>query len=374
MILYISDNLIDSRNNIEDFCNFLKYILLAYKEGKHIVSISPKKINELLKDEEIIQHQELFIMLNAYNTHAKSFNIVNLEQYFNVIIIIDEELNDFLAYSEIESKIEYRKISYKMFLDSDDIQKTILLGENAEDIEVYVKFADYFKQKNKLNSFTTKYKKRGGGGNTTNKEYESIYEEKSNFCLCILDSDKKFPLQEKYGDTAKFVLEYQNQQVLNNNLNFKMSFIILDALELENLLPKDFYLEKYPQKQYVYDKIEEICIHDDSFRKYFDFKKGIVCRSVYDQSKNIITCKGYLKEYLCPLIKEINYFENTDNPSILLNGFQGKKTNILKDFSSFDINDIIKFVDNDIFVKNYWDNLSKYISSHILIPQIQRSI
>ncbi len=361
MILNITDKLIDNRSNINDFYVFFENIMIAYKESKHIICISPKKVIELIEDDNI--SSSIRELMKHYRSHSKSYNLTNLKIFFNLIINIVE--NEEKLY--VDDDVEYRDISYSKFLDTSSIQKTILLGENIDDIPVYEVFVKYYKSKNNLNSFNIFYNKRGGGGNTISREYETIYSEGENFCLCLLDSDKRYPTQTNYGDTAQNVVDLDKKYKKQNNLNYKIGYYILKVLELENCLPKDFYLRQYVDKNHVFYEIDKIMQKDNSFRKYFDFKDGISCKAKFDDIKNKIECKAHLRDYLCPIIEKQNIFRD----GILLEGFSSK---ILKDFIKFDINDLMNFIDNDSFVQCYCTDIGKYISSHILVPQTLRAV
>lgn len=361
MILNITNELIDARNNLNDFYLFFNNMMLAYSESKHIICISPKKVKELLEDEKIIKNEIILQTLNHYKNHAKEQNLINMKCYFNLIIniVLTNEKKQ-----KIES-VEYRDIEYLKFLDSASIQKTILLGEHAKDIEVYKSFVEYYKNKINLN-YKFDYTKHGGGGNSIKVEYETIYESASNFCLCLLDSDKRFHKQKNFGATAQQVVDFQENQ---NNINYKADYYVLEVLELENYLPKEFYINKYQTKKDIFEVIEKLIVLDSEFRKYFDFKSGIVCKATLNEQTKTFSCnKGYLKEYLCPLIEKLKIHKESN---VMLEGFS---QNILEDFLKYSLNDITRFVDNDDFVKDYWFEIGKYIASHTLVPQIKRVI
>lgn len=361
MILNITDKLIDNRSKLDNFYTFFENIMIAYKESKHIICISPKKVIELLEDNNISDSTKKLLEHHKY--HSKSYNLINIKSFFNLIINIVEKEEKLYK----EDEIEYRDIVYRKFLDTSSIQKTILLGENSDDIPIYEIFVKYYQSKNNLNSFKVIYNKRGGGGHTTKQEYENIHKEGDNFCLCLLDSDKRYPSQTKYGDTAQAVVELDYKYRKQNNLNYKIGYYVLQVLELENCLPREFYLEKYTTKTHIFFQIDEIMKKDTSFRKYFDFKDGISCKARFDETKNQITCKAHLKDYFCPIIEKENIYKD----GILLEGFSQK---ILKDFIDFDINKLINFIDNDSFVNDYCNDIGKYISSHVLVPQTLRAV
>jgi len=360
MVIHLTDDLINKRKLINDFYHFLFIIMLSYKEGKHFISISPKNIKFLLDDEELKERPELYQILQSYNTHCKAYNLKNFEIYFNIIIKIIPEGREYNE--QIGADIEYRYIKYNKFLDSVTIQKTILLGENPSDAEIYKIISDYYQKQKNIN-YRCLYEARGGGGNTVVKEYKPIHSQEERFCLCILDSDIRYAQQTTYGDTAKFVVDYDKQ----NTKNYKTTIKIIEVLELENLLPLKFYKDTYSHKSDVICDIEKILSKDSNFKKYFDFKKGVSCK--YDIEK--ATCKEYLKTYFCPLIEKANITLKSEK---LLNGFQGKNTDILQDFIKKDLTYIFESINNDSFVKPYWDELGKLIASHILAPNKQRAI
>ena len=79
MILNITDELIDARSTLDDFYIFIRNMMLAFSESKHMICISPRKVKDLLEDEEVIKNKEIFQTLNYYNNHAKEQNIINLK-------------------------------------------------------------------------------------------------------------------------------------------------------------------------------------------------------------------------------------------------------------------------------------------------------
>lgn len=364
MVIYLTDDLINDRKSVKDFYQFLFIIMLAYKEGKHFISISPRNVKSLIDDDELKKRPELYQILISYQTHCKSYNLENFEKYFNIIIKLIHNGNEY-SYSTTEKKIEYRCIKYNKFLDSVTIQKTILLGENPSDAETYKIFSDYYQKQQKLN-YRSLYEARGGGGNTVVKEYEPIYNSEERFCLCILDSDKRTPTKTKYGNTAQPIVDYHTKA---SKRNYKSTYYILDVLELENLLPKDFFISCYSSdvnKREIFMYIEKLLKVDDRIRVYYDFKKGIPCGEL--DKNNKLKCKEHIKTYFCEAVQNANL---TLTNHKYINSYGDK---ILDDFIKENIDDIVIYVDNDNFVKPFWDDLSKLIASHILAPNKQRAI
>ena len=82
-------------------------------------------------------------LLEHHKYHSKSYNLINIKSFFNLIINIVEKEEKLYK----EDEIEYRDIVYSKFLDTSSIQKTILLGENSDDIPIYEIFVKYYQSK-----------------------------------------------------------------------------------------------------------------------------------------------------------------------------------------------------------------------------------
>ena len=116
-------------------------------------------------------------------------------------------------------------------------------------------------------------------------------------------------------------------------------------------------------KTNIYEIIEKIAKEDIDFRRYFDFKSGIVCKLKFDKENKISDCDAmHLKDYLCPLVQKYNPCTIKDGKTVIIEGFS---KNILDDFIKYSFPEkIFKFVDEDSFVINYWMGIGKYIASH----------
>ena len=87
-----------------------------------------------------------------------------------------------------------------------------------------------------LGSVILHCERRGGGGQTTAAEFATIQNSKNRLCLCITDSDKRYPGAD-LGDTAKAV-----QQVRDAGQHL-CELLHLEVRAIENLLPLAAYKE-----------------------------------------------------------------------------------------------------------------------------------
>jgi hypothetical protein len=275
MLIHLNDSLIDNRGTDLHFYDCIRMIMLAYKEGSHIIVLRPKNVKKLLNDvringttKQILKHYQ-----NHTSKHAKIFF-----KYFALTIEIVPSDSPENFFCDITTRLEIRQVCSKHFSESSNIQRTIILGENQDDSVVYGLIGKYYLKKNGLDANTLRTDERFGGGNTTNRCYKTIYDGCEAFCLCILDCDQKTP-DGSIGDTAKFVKKFHDK---NHPKNKKCSYYILNVLEIENILPPSFYKIQYQDdlnKKPILQRLDDLPFANI---KYFDFKKGIRCEKLHN--------------------------------------------------------------------------------------------
>jgi hypothetical protein len=351
MILFIDDSLVNSIPEEANFNLFFQKLMVSYTEGKHIIIISPLNVKRIISSKILDTQSE--IILRHYSSHNKaSLEVLNL---FDKIIRIIPSKEEETSYSDIQSKKIFNNINIDKFIDTVNFQKTILLGENGNDIKVYALMAEYHKAISNKGSFVLSYKSQTGGGSTTVNEYKTIFSEGEEFCLCLLDSDKRTP-HKPIGDTAGKVEKYH---FLNFNSNFKCNYHVVDVLEIENLLPRKFYLENYEKKDInkkgILKRIESFEKLDSRSFFHVDFKIGL---KKLEDSKD----DGF-KEYwgnlslgLKPVTED---FGNGDYGYI-----KGYGDKIVVDFLSFEKTEAFQFVNDDNVSEN-WSDIGKKLSSYI---------
>lgn len=359
MVIHLNEHFFEKAIFQRDFYAFLRNIMLAYKEGKHLIILDIRSVKKLITDPNVDEITKKYF--NHYFSHNKG--AINALSYFRVAIQIIPENESEEKTFDLINKIEIRKVQYVKFLDSVAIQKTVLLGENGNDAKVHALFAEFYIISKTNNKFNTAFLRRTGGGSTTHHEYQEIYAKDENICLCILDSDKRTK-KKGYGQTALDVAKFHNIQ---HPPNLKCDYIILPVLEIENLFPENFYIKHYKSKypSEIFPSIKRMEAFDKSVRKYFDFKKGIKEFSVQKDSNVIL----YWWELLfkakinCKNIDGTNYYY-----------VKGFGENILTDFLSYKPTEIFQMVNADPIMKNVWLRLGAYISSYIIASPIERAI
>lgn len=360
MILFIDDSLVDSIAQEANFKIFFQKLMVTYTEGKHIIVISPINVRKILTAKVLDTHSE--IVLNHYSSHNKaSLEVLKL---FDKIIRIIPSNEQETIYSDVKTKKEFNNINIDKFIDTANFQKTILLGENGHDIQIYVMMAGYYKERYNKKSFVLSYKSQTGGGSTTVNEYKTIFSTGEEFCLCLLDSDKRAPFKT-IGDTAGKV---EKHHLLNFNSNFKCNYHIIDVLEIENLLPRMFYIENYEKKDInkkgILKRIEALENIDPNSIFHIDFKVGLKKLEEYKDD----CFKKYWYNLLLGIIPMTEDYGNGDYGCI-----KGYGDKIVVDFLGLEKEQIFNLVHNDVVSKN-WLQIGKKLSSYIYGTPIIRVI
>jgi hypothetical protein len=129
----------------------------------------------------------------------------------------------------------------------------------------------YVSQALAVKTLNRKYRPIHGGGNRTYAVFERAQRDNNLFCLCITDSDKKYPTDD-CGPTSVKVRESNDKtKVLAYHLD-------LDFHEIENLVPLSFISEKsnsrYTDAMVTALKFAEQNGHQEA-KLFFDYKKGL---------------------------------------------------------------------------------------------------
>lgn len=159
--------------------------------------------------------------------------------------------------------------------------ETVLIGENLNDCKFFTHICDKYLCCHRLWGANYAFGKIPGGGGTTVDVYDNEIEQRQKFCLCIVDSDKKYPT-DVIGATATDV-----KNLHNNKKPLLCDYYIMEHLsEVENLLP--------------HDMVRRVCASKNNLHKFLsldiaflDMKKGIV-KGVLQNIK--------AKEYYCDLM------------------------------------------------------------------------
>lgn len=275
MLFLIEEEIVNAKDEL--FLQCLDVLLLGYIEGNHLLFIKPKTvklINRLYSEKMDERTRNLFIHYEEnFMVESKvAYNLMN-----HVIKIIPTKEKEETV-STPERAI--RCLHTTNFLRSSNIQKTVLLGENSDDGDIYEIMAKEFIKKQAIGkAIKVQCKIENGGGNTTAPTFKRKVEQKEELCLCILDSDKKYPTDPSRGETARRLA-----REVRNQLTPKYHYYVEDRCrELENMLPESFYQHQYGNdinKKGILPKLKMLKEAEERSSLFFDMKKGLKCFDV----------------------------------------------------------------------------------------------
>lgn len=328
MLFIIEDDIVEA--NDENFLKCFENLLLGYIEGNHLLFIKPNTV-------EKIESIYSYLMDDRMKSHFISYQ----ENFMHESKVAYKLVN--YAIKIVPHNIEEKKEKYitktlgylhtDKFLTSATIQRTVFLGENPEDADIYKIFAEQY-LKYKKSNLKVQLRIENGGGNTITDVFKRKIEDGIDLCLTILDSDKKFS-NDIIGETAKRI-----KREVDSILTPKVHYHIEEKCrELENLLPEGFYYKQYAgdvNKKPIFDKLDSLSKIDIKLIYYIDMKKGLKHFDVrkYPNLSHITQDK-------------ISY---KDIPSCSRNSFCSRRNNcscvIIESFGNYILRDFIQFCEN----------------------------
>ena len=274
----VMDNNQEATRVVNDLCVAVRY-------GFHSFFADRKVLDSLIKCENL--HKESRGIVNhLLSSYSFSFGIRN-----NVQLLIELNNERQITVDNTGGKTQIG-LPISTIKDNSLFQQTELLLENIVEKDLYVQMAKYYCSKVKIGfPARTNLRVIHGGGNTTDIVFKKELSEKRS-CLCICDSDSKYPGCE-LGETAKKVVGIDTSQ-------WPMCKVITTApyREIENLIPYQrlVSLTKHNGdiKKAVMD-YNRIIHQDHTHYRHIDIKEGITIGSWY-KSKNAF--RLYLDELL----------------------------------------------------------------------------
>jgi hypothetical protein len=334
----------------EEVTNMLNVISLSIRSGKHYFFADRKTLRKLSKLAGLteISHR---IFFHLYNNSSELKQVDNLT---SLKVILDRTNLSYALYTESECK--------NIFIPIDEIvnlnctQKTRLLCEDMTDAQFYTLITKYYLKKNNLQNIRIHPIPQGGGGQNIEKEFKSISESCSEFCLCIVDSDKKSPSTD-FGDTYKSLISHYD-----HNKHALCEVFPLGVREIENIIPL-YFINKIYGDDVNFTKL--ITVHQNIFnthknsRDYFDFKNGIKWRNIKDQKRTH-------EKYWYNIVDSANLL-TTLNPSsldkdhIILRGYNSHLLKKTIQYFEENFDNIITELELESRDEKIWNEISKHI-------------
>lgn len=201
----------------------------VYKAVRNLAIAADECNHELQGDFEVVNY-----WLNIMGEDPASSVLRNILDNFSTTTIptfITEYIEvvlDKAVRREEEDRIIYQ-VEYGKFSKTKNCEKTIVIGEDENDCKMYEEILRFYKLTNKID-VNTNLSRIHGGGESTARVLET-HVNIGNIIVCIVDNDRRYP-SGPIGNTASECTKVAVSHPLSR-------LHILDALEIENLFPKD---------------------------------------------------------------------------------------------------------------------------------------
>ncbi|AZA99361.1 hypothetical protein EG359_06990 [Chryseobacterium joostei] len=342
MIIYLLQELIDKcqlNSQQPSRIDFFENLAIARRDGKHFV-LGDQSIFAILRKLNGLSPLAQSIYNKIYLRFSTEASIMNHGNYLFKIGSVD--------------KVEHNATFYNLDNLNDDsfCNYNNLLLENPVDTFIYAKSIEYYQIKNSLGTVEYLWDLRNGGGTTSFAEFLRLNNLKTAYTFAILDSDKICP-NSSLGGTAS--------QFLNTPDTLFGNYKILDAHEIENLIPSQIYslYINYKNDQKLNENLNIIELNSEIF-KYLDIKKGVKKFTLTNSSENT---KNYYShalnipasDILCLCVKknECNCFIFNPMARTIFNDIKLFIDQQKIDFLSF-INDFLEHIYLELGEKLLW--------------------
>jgi len=275
MLISIHSSVVDKGDENtwdQDTVLALENLATARREGKHIVMANRKTLKKIAQCSRLSEFSR-----NIY--HKLYHDSTQLYSYLSAVTKYIEIVNPCYEPEVLsDSDKEIIKVPPRFFNDSELVQKTILLGENLDDAVFYETIAKVCVRWKDM-TVPIVCEPRGGGGDTTSREYINIQQANKRFCLCIVDSDKIAP-NGNLGSTASRLRNSDDPTCI------KTQIFILDCRESENLIPNSILSKLYPGKQEKLEALNIIKSISLEVRCFLDIKEGTYLNKIMGEKKS----------------------------------------------------------------------------------------
>lgn len=263
----LADALQDHSKPDDSVIDALSNIALARRQGKHLV-FGDRRTLEICAESSWLSDRARRVYTHLHN------NVPQMKTYAdNLVRRVEVLAEDGILESSGEPERTVIRLSASYLSDFSVLDAAVLLCENQRDTAFYEQLAQVYLHWSKLGHLRLRHDPRGGGGQTTSDEYQSVRSATNRLCLCILDSDRRIP-DGPLGGTPRAA-----QRVHASATQPLCELFILDARTVENLIPTIIYQETVWDDSnrmdgvLVLEHLESSKFADA--RRYLDIKGGL---------------------------------------------------------------------------------------------------
>lgn len=314
MLIEISSN-ITFDDLTDDEIQALEFIAHAFKAGNHMLIANLETLEFLAAWENIKEYTRAI-----YNRLSKKWVQLGILDNLVTCKIVVGKFNGIHAIYDaggdpIIINVPLEKININFF------SPTTLMLEDSNDEATYELITNWYLSVEKSLSNienTYSYRFQSGGGGRTFINYGRFQNTNDGLILCVVDTDRKYPLDE-LGATAQKTL------AIDDN-NFPLSrLIVLDVHERENLIPFSIYKKAHDENSTLdgnlrnsFLALKSIKDHPEAL-SFFDIKKGIMCKKINDPQN--IEFKNYWSSLLNSFFLVTHACRNQECDKVFVFGF-----------------------------------------------------
>ena len=278
MLFYLDTSLLDSlRDDTQKEITVIAIhrLLEAWVNGYHLLTAEPEFVEQIIEGGYFKGQDNVYLGKLSYRIVQK-FDAFQAFKFFIKVVKPEAETGLFNANGKSYIQLGVNDIAVtRVSLPAK------LLVEDENDGIVYCRIGDAYRHS--IHSEYLIVNDIVNGGGLTLKTYKRYQHEDEILCLCVVDSDKSFPMDE-IGGTAKNVVKIYRENI-TKNIGYLCSYIIIDALEIENIIPTIFLKEisnHDQQRGKIVDFIIELERKNYSSRLYIDIKNGFSNKNILD--------------------------------------------------------------------------------------------
>lgn len=268
MFLYLDKSLLESfvKPVPHDIVEAIQGLAAMLRSGVHLVSGDRETLIAISKLEEVSSSARA-IFRKAVARHAQANSVFNYMVAYALVDFGRAGLESSQIAGKRVIKIPIAKVSNLIAQVATEI-----VYEDVNDAVIYDVVARWYAESILNNThLPIKCKPVQGGGNRIFVTYAARQSDENTFCLCITDSDRKFPLDQP-GDTSEKVRE------VDDELKPLSCHLDLDFHEVENLIPLAF-LESLAGTDEAKNILSALRMAEQNNHKeaklYWDYKKGV---------------------------------------------------------------------------------------------------
>lgn len=247
----------------------LRELSLAVRRNHHLVFIPYLSVDIINKMSAFLNKNELVSLKFCYKKRRDLYELRNSIQLKCVV--------SFLEKTRCADNVIY--LNPKQVDCFEFNEESHLLTENILDSEFYAIMAKVYQKNNRIDSgiFKTHFFPVQGGGATIKDVYLLECRLGEHFCLCIIDSDKKWPNCKRVGQTAQ---EFETATKKWNEERgmpvFSDYYIMRNTSEIENLIPHSVlkHFSSLQQQSFITNHHEDLL--------WLDIKKGLEYKILYN--------------------------------------------------------------------------------------------